>query len=123
MEHLVRHLDDARPVWQLAAFIALISVGGPTSLIGLDFAATSNPPHRTGSAQGIANMGGFVSGVLVMLAVGIVLDHRAPGGTPGLADYRAALAVIFVPLAAALAGVLVTRTRTRAASGIVVPVA
>ena len=60
-----------RPVWQLALFLALISVGGPTSLIGLDFAATSNPPHRTGSAQGIANMGGFVSGVLAMLAIGI----------------------------------------------------
>ncbi|HEY0119632.1 MAG TPA: MFS transporter [Cellulomonas sp.] len=110
-----------RPLWQLALFIALISVGGPTSLIGLDFAATSNPPHRTGSAQGIANMGGFVSAVLVMLAVGIVLDHRAPGGSPSLADYRAALAVVFVPLAVALGGVLVTRARTRTASGLVVP--
>ena len=110
-----------RPVWQLAVFLALISIGGPASLIGLDFAATSNPPHRTGSAQGIANMGGFVSGVLVMLAVGIVLDRRAPGGSPTLGDYRAALAVVLVPLAVALVGVLVTRARTRTATGLVVP--
>ncbi len=110
-----------RPVWQLAAFLALISVGGPASLIGLDFAATSNPPHRTGSAQGIANMGGFVSGVLVMLAVGIVLDHRSHGGTPTLSDYRAALALVFVPLVVALAGVIVTRARTRVATGVVAP--
>lgn len=110
-----------RPVWQLALFLALISVGGPTSLIGLDFAATSNPPHRTGSAQGIANMGGFVSGVLAMLAIGIVLDHRSPGTAPVLADYRVALSVVFVPLAVALVGVLVTRSRTRAATGVVVP--
>lgn len=110
-----------RPVWQLALFLALVSIGGPASLIGLDFAATSNPPHRTGSAQGIANMGGFVSGVLVMLAVGVVLDHRSPGTTPTLADYRAALALVFVPLVVALVGVLVTRSRTRAATGMVVP--
>ncbi len=110
-----------RPVWQLALFLALISIGGPASLIGLDFAATSNPPHRTGSAQGIANMGGFVSGVLVMLAVGVVLDHRSPGTTPTLTDYRMALALVFVPLVVALVGVLVTRGRTRAATGVVVP--
>ncbi|OJV81518.1 MAG: hypothetical protein BGO37_06150 [Cellulomonas sp. 73-92] len=110
-----------RAVWQLALFLALVSIGGPASLIGLDFAATSNPPHRTGSAQGIANMGGFVSGVLVMLAVGVVLDHRSPGTTPTLADYRAALALVFVPLVVALVGVLVTRSRTRAATGMVVP--
>lgn len=110
-----------RPVWQIALFLALVSVGGPASLIGLDFAATSNPPHRTGSAQGIANMGGFVAGVLVMLAVGVVLDQRTHGGTPTLTDYRAALALVFVPLVVALVGVVVTRARTRAASGIVVP--
>ena len=110
-----------RPVWQLALFLALISVGGPASLIGLDFAATSNPPHRTGSAQGIANMGGFVSGVLVMLAVGVVLDHRSPGRAPVLGDYRVALSVVFVPLVVALAGVLVTRHRTRRATGLAVP--
>ena len=110
-----------RPVWQIALFLALVSVGGPASLIGLDFAATSNPPHRTGSAQGIANMGGFVAGVLVMLAVGVVLDQRTHGGTPTLADYRAALALVFVPLVVALVGVVVTRARTRAATGIVVP--
>jgi nitrate/nitrite transporter NarK len=110
-----------RPVWQLALFLALISVGGPASLIGLDFAATSNPPHRTGAAQGIANMGGFVSGVVVMLAVGVVLDHRSPHATPTLADYRGALALVFVPLVVALVGVLVTRARTRTATGMVVP--
>jgi len=110
-----------RPMWQLALFLALVSVGGPASLIGLDFAATSNPPQRTGSAQGIANMGGFVAGVLVMLSVGVVLDHRSPGATPTLADYRAALALVFVPLVIALCGVLVTRAKTRAATGLVVP--
>jgi nitrate/nitrite transporter NarK len=110
-----------RPLWQLALFVALISIGGPASLIGLDFASSFNPPHRLGSAQGVAIMGGFVGAVLVMLAVGMVLDHLAPGGHPGLADYRAALAVVAVPLVVSVVGVLVTRARTRATEGIVVP--
>lgn len=110
-----------RPLWQLAVFVALISVGGPVSLIGLDFARTSNPPHRMGSAQAVANMGGFSLAVPVMLVVGAVLDHRAPGGDATLADYRAALAVVVVSLAVSVVGVLVTRPRTRAATGVVVP--
>ena len=93
-------------------------------MIGLDFAATSNPPERLGSAQGLANAGGFLAGVLVMLGVGIVLDARNPGGHYTLGDYRAGLALVAVPWAVSLVGVLVTRTRTRAemaAQGVVVP--
>lgn len=110
-----------RPFWVLALFVALISVGGPASLIGLDFAATFNPPRRMGAAQGVANMGGFVSAVVTMLVIGVLLDHRAPAGEPTLADYRAALAFVAVPLLVGLVGVLVTRPRARAAGGIVVP--
>lgn len=110
-----------RPVWQLAGFVVVIAAATPMSLIGLDFAATTNPPHRMGAAQAVANMGGFVSAVLVMVGVGVVLDHRAPGGDPTLADYRSALSLVLVPCAVALVGVLVARARTRAAGKIVVP--
>ena len=113
-----------RPFAVLVAFVILISLGGPASVIGLDFAATSNPPERLGSAQGLANAGGFLAGVLVMLGVGIVLDARNPGGHYTLGDYRAGLALVAVPWAVSLVGVLVTRTRTRAemaAQGVVVP--
>lgn len=113
-----------RPIGVLVLFVVLISLGGPASVIGLDFAATSNPPERLGSAQGLANAGGFVAGVLVMLGVGMVLDARSPGGHYTLADYRAGLTLVFLPWAVSLAGVLVTRTRTRAEMaerGVVVP--
>ncbi len=110
-----------RPMWQLVAFVGLVSIGGPTSLIGLDFARTSNPPQRLGAAQAVTNMGGFTLAVPVMLIVGMVLDHRAPSGSPSLTDYRAALSVIVVPLVVSVVGVLVTRPRTRVATGVVVP--
>ncbi|WP_245993306.1 MFS transporter [Xylanimonas allomyrinae] len=110
-----------RPLWVLTVFVVLISVGGPASLIGLDLAAGFNPPARRGTAQGVANMGGFAGAVLVMLAVGVVLDRRAPDGVPTLTDYRVALAVVAVPLAVGVAGILLTRPRARASAGIVVP--
>ena len=113
-----------RPLGVLVLFVVLISLGGPASVIGLDFAATSNPPERLGSAQGLANAGGFVAGVLVMLGVGVVLDARSPGGHYTLGDYRAGLALVAVPWLVSLAGVLVTRSRTRAQMaelGVVVP--
>lgn len=118
---LVLAPSTPRPTWQLAAFVVLVSAGGPTALIGLDFAATFNPAHRTATAQGLANMGGFVAAVLTMLTVGVVLDRRAPAGAPSLDDYRAALSVVFVPLLAGIAGVLLARRRTRAATGVVMP--
>ena len=110
-----------RPFWVVVLAVALLSVGGPSALIGIDLAGSFNRPERRGTAQGVANMGGFASAVLVMLAVGMVLDHRTGGGTPGLADYRVALALVLVPLAAGVVGVLVTRPRARASAGIVVP--
>jgi len=113
-----------QPLGMLAVAVAAISVGGPASVIGLDFAATSHPVHRTGAAQAVANSGGFVAAVIVMLAVGVVLDHRAPGGSPTLTDYRVALSLIGVPWLVALTGVLLTRARTRAAmaeDGVLVP--
>lgn len=110
-----------RPFWVLTVFTVLISVGGPSALIGMDLAASFNPPERRGTAQGVANMGGFGSAVLVMLAVGVVLDQRAPAGTATLADYRVALSVVLVPIAAGVVGILLTRRRVRATAGIRVP--
>ncbi|WP_179951049.1 MFS transporter [Xylanimonas oleitrophica] len=110
-----------RPLWQLAIFVALVSVGGPASLIGLDFAASLNPPQRLGAAQSVANMGGFVSTFAVMLAVGVVLDRLAPDGAPTLDDYRVALCALPAMMAVALVGVLVTRRQARAVHDIRVP--
>jgi len=109
------------PFAVLALFVVLISVGAPASLIGLDLAAGFNPAARSGTAQGVANMGGFVSAVVTILAVGLVLDARAPVGDPTLADYRIALSVVLVPIAVGVAGVFLTRGPARARAGIRVP--
>ncbi len=54
-------------------------VGGPASMIGFDLGRTSNPAERLASATGIINQGGFVASLLLVVAIGLVLDWRTPG--------------------------------------------
>lgn len=99
------------PVPIFAAAIVLISIGGPASLIGLDLAATYNAPNRRSTVQGIANMGGFVAAITVMLAVGVILDHRSAITPPSLTDYQIALSVIAVPLVISAVGIVMLANR------------
>jgi MFS family permease len=104
------------PIFIIA--VILISAGGPASLIGLDLAGSFNSPGRRSTVQGIANMGGFVAAIAVMLTVGSILDHRTGGATPVLNDYRAALSVVFIPMALATIGLFYFRHHTRKGAGI-----
>lgn len=114
------------PLWVLVVLVLVLGVGGPGSAIGFDYARTSNPPGRLGTATGVVNMGGFVAAVLSTLAVGVVLDVQvARGAEPlSLAAFRPAFAVMMLPWLVAVVGVLVTRRRTRRlmlSEGVVVP--
>ena len=113
------------PRWLLVVLVLVLGTGGPASVIGFDFARTSNDRVRIGTATGLVNVGGFGASVLSVLAVGIVLDLRAGVDGPlSLAAFRAAFAVMAVPWTVAVVGVLVSRRRTRAAmaaDGTVVP--
>ncbi|HEY0888844.1 MAG TPA: MFS transporter [Nocardioides sp.] len=73
----------AAPLWLLMVFVMVIGIGGPASMIGFDLARTSNPHERFASASGIVNQGGFVASLVLVLAIGWVLDWR----TPGTGDY------------------------------------
>ena len=105
----------ASPLWLLVVLVVVLGVGGPGSAIGFDFARTSNPSGRLGTATGLVNMGGFSAAVVSVLAVGVVLDLAAARGAPALSleAFRPAFAVMAVPWAVALVGVLVTRRATR----------
>jgi hypothetical protein len=83
-------------------------------VIGFDYARTFNPVTRIGSATGIVNVGGFVASIVLILAVGVVLDLTTPAGrgTPDLAAFRWAFAVQYVLWA--LGAVQVLRWRNAA---------
>ncbi|MBF4162160.1 MFS transporter [Nocardioides sp. CBS4Y-1] len=75
------------PLWLLVLMLLACGVGGPASVIGFDVGRTSNPATRLASSTGIINMGGFTASLLLVVAIGLVLDWRTPGGgsdyTPG----------------------------------------
>lgn len=112
------------PFWFVLLCTVAIAVGGPASLIGLDFARTSNPTSRLGAGSGVANMGGFVGGFISIMAIGVILDVVAPLGNYDLNDFRVAFSFMVIPLLVALCGVGISKRRTRkeySARGIVVP--
>ena len=50
-------------------------------LIGFDLGRTSNPPERLASATGIINQAGFLASLVLVIAIGVILDWRTPGSS------------------------------------------
>ncbi|AXO34601.1 nitrate/nitrite transporter [Micromonospora sp. B006] len=99
----------------LVALVVVLAVNGPGSMIGFDYARTFNPVHRIGSATGIVNVGGFAASIVLILAVGLVLDLATPSGhdAPPLSAFRWAFAVQFLLWALGAAQVLRYRNAAR----------
>ncbi|PXW36040.1 UNVERIFIED_CONTAM: cyanate permease [Williamsia faeni] len=107
---IVLLLPTQAPMWLLVLLVVVISVGGPGSVIGFDFARTSNPGSVLGTAQGLVNMGGFLVSMVVMQTMGSVIG--AMGGY-SFGSFRVAWTVQFAVWFIAIVGVLVTRGGAR----------
>ena len=107
-------LPTPAPGWLLLVLVLVLSVCGPGSMIGFDYARTFNPPNRFGTATGIVNVGGFVASLVTILLVGIVLDLVGQGETYTLSGFRAALSVQYLVWAVGLVGFLRARRAVRA---------
>ncbi|KRC58936.1 MULTISPECIES: MFS transporter [unclassified Nocardioides] len=102
------------PLWLLVVLIVVVGAGGPGSMVGFDVARTSNPDHRSASASGIINVGGFTSSLLVIVGVGIVLDALSGGdGSYTPEAFRWAMAVQYVLWALGSIQILRYRRRIR----------
>lgn len=103
------------PLALLVVLVMVVGVGGPASMIGFDVARTVNPGHRLGSASGIVNQGGFIATLLLVLAIGWVLDWRTPTGSDYTPQaFRWAMSLQYALWAVGLAQILRYRRRTRA---------
>jgi MFS family permease len=107
---VVLALPRHAPLWLLVVLIVVISVGGPGSMVGFDFARTFNPSATLGTAQGMVNMGGFIASLLVMQAMGVILG--AMGGY-SFESFRVAWTVQYAVWILAVVGILITRKKTR----------
>ncbi|MDT5009625.1 MAG: hypothetical protein QOH57_1242 [Mycobacterium sp.] len=109
---VVLALPGRAPLWLLVVLVVVISVGGPGSMVGFDFARTFNTHATLGTAQGMVNMGGFIASLLVMQAMGLIIGSM---GGYSVESFRVAWAVQYAVWALAIAGVLITRAKARRA--------
>jgi MFS family permease len=107
---IVLALPTRAPLWLLVLLVVVISVGGPGSMVGFDFARTFNPKATLGTAQGMVNMGGFLASLVVMQAMGLIIG--ALGGYSFQA-FRVAWTVQYPVWALAVIGILITRNKAR----------
>lgn len=106
------------PIWLLIVLVLCLSLGGPASMIGFDFARTFNPSHRIGTATGIVNVGGFFAALVTMYVVGLILDLLnnngfSQGNLYSLNSFRIALSFQLVVLATGMVAVVIVRRRVR----------
>jgi hypothetical protein len=103
------------PFALLVVLVVVVGVGGPASMIGFDVGRTSNPHERLASASGIINQGGFLASLVLVIAIGIVLDWRTPGSgsdyTPSA--FRWAMCTQYALWLLGLVQVVRYRVRTR----------
>ena len=111
---VVLALPTAAPMWLLVLLVVVISVGGPGSMVGFDFARTFNPKRTLGTAQGIVNMGGFLASLLVMQSMGMIMD--ATGGY-SFDSFRMAWTVQYVIWLIAGVAILISRRKARRTIG------
>lgn len=104
------------PLWLLVVLTQVIGFGGPASMIGFDLARTSNPAARLASATGIINQAGFAASLVLVLAVGLVLDWRTPGASTDYspAAFRWAMSAQYVLWVVGIVQIVRYRRRARA---------
>lgn len=112
---IVLALDSPAPVWLLGLLIMAMSVGGPISAVGLDYARTFNELRVLGTAQGMVNIGGFLASLLVIQTMGMILD--AQGGYT-FESFRIAWLAQYPIWLLALVGIIVTRGKARRREGV-----
>jgi MFS family permease len=103
-------LPGPAPLWLLVTLVVVISVGGPGSMVGFDFARTFNPSATLGTAQGMVNMGGYLASLIVMQMMGVIIG--AAGGYT-FDSFRLAWTVQYAVWAVSVVGILITRRKAR----------
>ncbi|MGH3502715.1 MAG: MFS transporter [Nocardioidaceae bacterium] len=105
----------AAPVWLLLVMLLVTGIGGPSSMVGFDFARSFNPVGRLGSANGLVIIGGFLATLLTIVGIGLMLDALTPGTSTHYSHgaFTAAMSLQYVVWAIGLTQILRYRRRTR----------
>lgn len=103
------------PMPLLVLLVVIAGIGGPAAMIGFDFGRSFNPEHRMGSTIGIINQGGFIASLVLIVAIGLILDWRTPGAGTAYspAAFRWAMSAQYVLWAIGLLQIWRYRAKTR----------
>lgn len=105
----------ASSVLLLACFL-VISIGGPASMVAFDFSKDFAPKQRLGSANGFANVGGFLATFIMMYLTGLVIDllHDPSSGLDryNVDSFRWGFAAQFIVIAVGLVFFTIERRKT-----------
>lgn len=103
------------PSWLLLSCFLIISIGGPASMVAFDYSKDFVPKERLGSANGFANVGGFLATFIMMYLTGLVIDllHDPASGLDryNIESFRWGFASQFLVIAVGL--VFFTRERRK----------
>jgi MFS family permease len=102
------------PLWLLVVLVITTGLGGPGSMVGFDVARTFVPAARLGSATGIVNVGGFLASLLMVLAIGVILDVVTPGRSTDYSEAAWSIAMSVQFVGWFLGGAMIWRYRKRA---------
>ena len=111
---VVLALSSPAPYWLLVVLVTVISAGGPGSVVGFDIARTFNPGATLGTAQGTVNVGGFLAALVVMEAMGLIIETS---GGYSFNSFRLAWCVQYDLWSVAVVGILITRRKARRTIG------
>ena len=103
----------ATPLWLLGALVAIIGVGGPSSMVAFDFSKEAFPASELGATNGLINVGGFLASLTMMWLIGFSLDLQGGPNLYSLDHFRLAFALQLVVTAIGLAGLYVSARRLR----------
>lgn len=81
------------PLGVVVTAVALLALGGPSSVVGFMLARDYNPRHRVSTATGLVNVGGWVASLAGVLLVGLILDLVDPAQRTN-AGYRWGFAAV-----------------------------
>lgn len=114
---LVLSWPGPAPLGLLLVLVVAVGIGVPAAMVGFDFGRTSNPVERQASVTGIINQGGFLASLLLVIAIGVVLDLRTPDSSTAYppSAFRYAMSCQYVLWAVGLVQLWRYRRRLRAA--------
>lgn len=106
-------LPAPAPDFLIVLLLISLSAVGAASSVAFDFTRTSVAPRRLGTANGLANMGGFIATLITAALIGIALD-LSTGGAPATAnDYKVAMSMQVICWAIGMVGIEISKRQTR----------